>query len=342
MRQLACKIILLTGIALLAVGCRKDLTYEIEEVVPGYRMDLEIDWTLEWELSNGFDWSVNWDQSLFDEDYEYYRPKKPEGFGVVLYDKSNDDFVYNREMHLPTEGGKITVDESTRALLFYSDDSEYISLTNMSAPHTVYASTSTRVRASFDELHSGEKTVSTPDMMYGAYLEIDDLQYKEGYQNYKVSFNPLVYGYIVRFAIETNKEYISLARGALAGMAEGIYLKDRRTSDTTVTMFFDCDLKSYGVGAQVLTFGIPGHTLDGESRADDNGGRRYDIKLEILLKNGNILTYDFDVTDQIVSQPRGGVIFLDDILIPDDVAKEPNSGFVPNVSDWGDFIDVKL
>lgn len=334
------KFMMLCCIVLFASGCRKELTYEAAEVIPGYRMELGVDWILDWETSNGFDWSNNWSGDLFDEDYEYYRPKKPKGFGVVLYDKPDENYSYNRELHLASDGGKLSVDESTRALLFYSDDSDYITLSDMSAPHSVYASTSTRARSSFDELHSGERTVNPPDFLYGAYMEISDLQYQDGYQPYKVSFQPLVYGYVIRFAVATNREYISLARGALAGMAEGIYVKDRRTSDTAVTLLFDCDIKSYGVGTQVMTFGIPGHSLEDGNRVDIN--RRYDLSLEIMLNNGKVLSYEFDVTDQINRQPRGGVILINDIVITDDVAKEPNSGFNPNVEEWGDITDVYL
>lgn len=336
------KLISLCIIALIATGCRKELIYEVEEVVPGYRMEFDIDWTLDWELSNGFNWSENWEDGLFDESYEDYRPKRPDGFGVVLYDLA-EDYVYNREIHLPAEGdNKVTVDESTRAVLFYSDDSECINLSDMSRPHTAYASTGTRTRSSYSKRHAEERTVTPPDMLYGAYLEIDDLKKQEGYQQYKVSFKPLVYGYVIRFAVDTNKEQISLARGALAGMAEGIYLKDGRTSETAATLLFDCDLKSYGVGTQLMTFGIPGHSLDGVSRADGDSDRRYDLSLEILLRNGEILNYDFDVTDQVKNQPRGGVILIDGIDIPDEVAKQPNSGFYPEVDDWGDMTDIYL
>lgn len=341
MRQLFnYKIAILCGISLLATGCRKELTYEPEEIVPGYRMDLDVDWTLEWESSNGFDWSSSWSGDLFDEDYEHYRPKKPEGFGVVLYDMDDDEYAYNREIHLPSDGGKLSVDETTRALLFYSDDSDYITLSDIGAPHTAYASTNTRARSSFDELHSGERTVNPPDILYGAYMEVNDLQYQEGYQQQKVSFQPLVYGYVIRFAIDSNREYVALARGALAGMAEGIYLKDARTSGKAVTLLFDCDVKSYGVGTQVMTFGIPNHALDDGNKVD--ASRRYDVSLEIMLKNGKTLNYEFDVTDQVNRQPRGGVILLQDITIPDDVAKEPNSGFNPDVEDWGEMTDVYL
>lgn len=343
MRHYGFLYMLLCGVALLTTGCRKELVYEPEEVVPGYRMALDIDWALEWELGgNGLNWSNNWDLYGFDEGYDFYRPQLPEGFGIMLYDQNESNYTYSREMHLSTRGdSKITVDETTRALLLYSDDSEYINVSDISAPHTAYASTYTRTRSSFTKLHSEERTVSPPDILFGAYLEIDDLQQREGYQNYKVNFRPLVYGYVIRFAIDTNRKYISQARGALAGMAEGIYLKDGRTSDTAVTMLFDCDLKSYGVGTQVMTFGIPGHSLDKETNTVDDS-RRYDANLEILLKNGKVLNYNFDITDQVKRQPRGGVILLSDIEIPDEEAKEPNSGFIPKVSDWGDIINIDL
>lgn len=343
MKTNCAKYLLLCGVALLTLSCRKELTFEPEEIIPGYRMAFDIDWLLQWETSNNMDWSGNWDRDLFDGEYDDFQPRKPEGFGVVLYDLPAEDFVYNREQHLSSTGScRVSLDDSTRALLFYSDDSEYITVSGLQQPHTAYASTNSRTRSGFVKLHSEEKTVSPPDILYGAYMEIDNLQYVEGYQSYKLNFKPLVYGYVIRFAIDANREYIARARGALAGMAEGIYIKDGKTSDTAATLLFDCDLKNYGVGAMVTTFGIPGHSLEDGTRYAGNPNRRYDVNLEILLKNGKTLNYDFDVTDQVARQPRGGVIFLENIEIPDEVAKEPNSGFYPDVEDWGDMIDVAL
>jgi hypothetical protein len=101
-----------------------------------------------------------------------------------------------------------------------------------------------------------------------------------------------------------------------------------------------------GVTATVNSFGIPGYTpntsvLDNKGKIQGNSNT-YGLNLELRLKNGETVTYDFDVTDQVRIQPNGGMITVSGIVVPDEVGKKGGSGFNVEIKDWGDYKDVEL
>lgn len=59
------------------------------------------------------------------------------------------------------------------------------------------------------------------------------------------------------------------------------------------------------------------------------------LNLEVRLKNGKVKNFDFDVTDQVHRQPRGGVIIVDNLVIS-------GGEFEVDVEDWGDYEDILL
>ena len=152
----------------------------------------------------------------------------------------------------------------------------------------------------------------------------------------------MVYTYLVRYEFSSGLKYVSLARGAMAGMAGSVWLNSGRTSDEAVTILHDCTLESFGVQALVKSFGVPDYPNPHyQTRAD----RKYALNLEVRLRNGKTKSFDFDVTDQVTAQPQGGVIVVRGIEISDEEGKQTGgSGFDVNVDDWGEYedIDIKL
>ncbi len=103
-------------------------------------------------------------------------------------------------------------------------------------------------------------------------------------------------------------------------------------------MLFDAETNLWGVEAVVNTFGIPGYPNPDYTRAEF-----YGLNLEVRLRNGALLNFDFDITDQITRQPRGGVIDVYDIVIPDDIANEEDKGsFNVAIDGWGEYEDITL
>ena len=156
-----------------------------------------------------------------------------------------------------------------------------------------------------------------------------------------VRMKPLVYTYLIRYEFGRGLEYVALARGALAGMAESVFLKDGHTGDETATILFDCSKEAYGVETLVKTFGVPNYPGDHYTRSDGSDAR-FSLNLEVRLHNGKFKTFEFDVTDQLLGQPRGGVIVVDGIEIPDKEGTEGGGTFDPEVDKWGEYIDIPL
>ena len=297
---------------LLLTGCRKDaeLCYNHDEHSYGYRLEvgIEVD-------------------ALYDG-----LPVEVEGIAVVFYD---GQMGYTRETHLPGSGGRTTTDATTRAILFYNDDTECIVFSGMESLTEASATSTDCTRSGFEPLHPGERTVNPPDMLYACCVTDFQPERIEGWKPMAVTMQPLVYAYTVSYQMEGGRQYVAEARGALAGMAESVYLADGHTGDQSVTLLYDCTLTDQGAEARVNAFGIP-------SYPDGDPTRRYDLALELTLKNGKTLNFTFDVTDQVRSQPRGGVISVGGISVSDEQGASGGGGFQPSVEGWGESTDVDL
>lgn len=74
--------------------------------------------------------------------------------------------------------------------------------------------------------------MNQPDMLYGAYMEEYTAEKTLVPTELPVTLRPLVYTYMIRYEFESGQQYVALARGALAGMAETVYLNDGHTGKT--------------------------------------------------------------------------------------------------------------
>ncbi len=306
--------------------------------------DVSFEWEREWERDYGKAHSKNWDYQTYGFDYQELRPGTPEWVHVLHYNshgQSNSDF-------LNPQGGKMIVDKvNDNSLLFYNGDTEYIVISDLAYLPEARASATSRSRSTTSyvmQRHPDARSTNPPDILYAAYIEnVPDIQMHE-VRALPVKMQPLVYTYVIRYEFEEGLEYVSLARGALGGMAESVYLRDGVTSDETSIILYDCELKNYGFEAHVRSFGVPGFPDEYYGRSENiKQERPYSLNLEVILKNGKYLTFDFDVSEQLKNQPRGGVITVSGIKIEPDIGNaEGNSGFDVNLSDWGNVEEVKL
>ena len=331
--------VLIYGALLAAVslaGCRKELCYDHDTHALAVRVDVEATWLREWEQGNDLKLEENWDETLMGVRYDSLRPAEAEGIRVVVYDWEGG----MAERNIKSTGGLIAMREGLNSLLFYNNDTEYIVFDNLSESATATATTRSRSRASFDGLRDGERTVNAPDMLYGRYVADYEAERRLDTVALPVEMRPLVYTYLVRYEFSHGLKYVALARGALAGMAESVYLNDGHTGNTTATVLYDeCSIEDWGVMAEVRSFGAPNYPNADYSRAPEG---TYMLNLEVRMKNGKTLTFDFDVTDQVTAQPRGGVITVSGVEIDDETGLEGGSSFDVEVSDWGEYEDVVL
>lgn len=323
-------------ILLLLSGCRKDLCYTHDEHGWAVKVNVVADWEQEWERMHETDWEQNWMED-FSCSYDELRPDVADGIRVLLYPDQGDRY---NEYNLEAEGGRLSMAEGMNSLLFYNNDTEYIVFSDLDASAAASATTRTRTRTTFTSTpaHADERTINEPDMLYGTYVDEYEAQKTVEPVDLPLTMRPLVYTYLVRYEFSHGLEYVALARGALAGMAESVYLQDGHTGEEAATVLYDCTLQSYGAEAQVQTFGVPNYPGEGYGRA----AQVYTLNLEVRLNNGKILDYEFDVTAQVEKQPRGGVILVDGIEVSDEDGQEGSGGFDVDVDGWGDYVDIPL
>jgi len=215
---------LLPALLLLTVtGCRKDLCYNHDEHALTVKTDIAADWELEWERPYDMDWQGTWDEQLMGRPYDDLRPEAADGIRALVY----RDGELIAEHNLPAAGGRLPLSEGTFDLLFHNNDTEYVLIDNSTTAAATRATTRTVTRGGFMELHEGERTVNQPDMLYGHYLEDHVTERTLEPVSLPVLMHPLVYTYLIRYEFESGLEYVALARGALAGMAESVYLSGR-------------------------------------------------------------------------------------------------------------------
>jgi len=316
----------------------KDLCFNHDDHALIYQTQLSTQYEQEWQYHyNGTDWLADWPAN-FGMTYESLLPPLPTGLRVVTYNSDGSHNIAN----LPPEGDMLYFSAGEHSMLFYNNDTEFIIFDGLDGYASAKATTRSRSRSSylgntFSE-NRNENTVNPPDVLYGNYLaEFKDAGGTEP-QQLSIIMRPLVFSYLVRYDISEGLEYVALARGALAGMAESVYLNSGTTSVEDATILYDCTVESFGAQAIVRSFGVPDFPNEHYSR----GNRKYALNLEVRLRNGKILSYDFDVTDQVAAQPRGGVITVGGIVIPEEAAQTGGSGFDVEVSDWGEFQDIDL
>ncbi|WP_352423149.1 DUF5119 domain-containing protein [Proteiniphilum sp.] len=319
----------------------KELCYNHDEHSPKSQVLVKAAYEKEWQYNyeGGTDWKTfpTW-QETFGMAYDALRPVTPEGLRVQVYNADGSNNIVN----LAPEGGIVPMSEGEHSLLFYNNDTEFIVFDNLQTSASARATTRTRSRSSYignSYMQSrAENTVNPPDMLYGYYIDSYIARRTVEPEEIPVTMHPLVFTYLIRYEFSAGLQYVVLARGALAGMAESVYLTTGRTSENDVTVLFDCDMEAFGPQAVVKSFGIPDFPNEQYTRME----RRYALNLEVRMKNGNIKSFDFDVTDQVKAQPRGGVIVVRDFGITDEEGQEGGSGFDVEVNDWGEFEDIEL
>lgn len=300
----------------------------------------------EWQQpgENGFDWQNygSWADSLGME-YESLRPGIPEGLRATVY---NSDST-SESTNLAPEGGLVRMSPGLHSLLLYNNDTEYIVFSNMRRFASAMATTRTRTRSSYIDSRgagSDEHTVAQPDMLYGNYVE--QFAATRGTATpLTATMHPLVFTYLIRYEFSHGIEYVALARGALAGMAEGVMLGSGRTSKEAATVLFDATVSSFGVQATVRSFGTPDRPNPAYTTNSlaSKAAQRCGLNLEVRLKNGKIKSFDFDVTDQVAAQPKGGVIIVRGLEVTREEGKQTGgSAFDVKVVNWGEYRDIDL
>lgn len=325
--------VILTALLLSLAGCRKELCYNHDEHGFNVRAYVQPEWELEWMRDYGISAVYGMEEESFIP-YEYLIPRAGKGIACVSYHESG---MFSTR-HIDSTGGVLYLQEGIQDLLFYNNDTEYIVFDGMDTFAEASASTRTRTRASYNMTHEDETTVNPPDMLFGAWLGNFEGVMSSTADTLKVSLKPLVYKYLVIFEVTEGIELVNSASGGMAGMAGRVYMHDGHTDDETVTILFDnCPIVDNYIIAIVSTFGAPG--FDYEDSSYDAADRKFGLNLTLTLNSGKTVYSDFDITDQMSIQPRGGYIYIPNISI----STEGGEGFFDvTVGDWGNEEEIDL
>ena len=322
-------------------SCRTEICYNHFPVA-----DVTLSWEQEWERDYGMGYAAAWDKDFYGFDYDYLKPERPEWVNLIRYTGTGE---VSSEKYFSPSGGQLMLDpHNDKSLLLYNGDTEYIVLSDIASLPDARATATTRTRASISyiiERHPGVRSMNPPDILYSAYVgQLPDVPIHET-REVPVKLQPLVYTYVIRYEFEQGLEHVALARGAIAGMAESVYLRDGKTSDESAILLYDCDIKDYGCEARVRSFGVPGFPDKYYGRADEDMEEGpYTLNLELMLKNGKTKEFNYNIASQMKDQPKGGVIIVRGIKVEDEEAKPDPvaSGFEVDLTSWGAGTDVEL
>ncbi len=355
MKRYLLNILLCLTIAANLTSCNhKDLCFDHREHAHKHHINIIADYRYDWEENyGGPNWQNAWPTYYLP--YDGLRPTKPAGIRVVNYQDGVGSNIHN----IGADGGVVTLFEGQNDILLYNNDTEYIvfNRSDDGSGATTRATTRTRTRATYMEseyAHPGEETMTAPDMLFANYLEDFEVEKLPHPLDVEVALQPLVFTYKIRYEFASGLEYVSLARGALSGMARSVQMNTGVTSDEGATILFDCEVVGknsndgneaeaglYGARAVVMSFGAPSFpNANYPTRTRSQG--KHALNLEVMLTNGHLISFDFDVSDQVQAQPHGGVIVVKDIVIKPEEGTEGSGAFDVKVNEWGEWEDVTI
>ncbi len=319
----------------------KELCFDHWDHASRYSVDCRIGWQRQWQYPSdgGADWQAGWQDYDFGMAYDDLLPPKPSGVRTQVYTDGHN----NEHSNISADGGIVNMTPGEHQILFYNNDTEYIVFNDITSLAQATATTRSRSRSTYIgnstvKPSQKENTVNPPDFLFGHFIESYRAEKSQVAPVVDITMKPLVFRYLIRYHFAHGLEYVGLGRGALAGMAGSVYLTDGHTGSDAATVLYDCELRPWGVEAVVNTFGVPNYPNPDYSRATGV----YGLNLEVRLRNGRIKNFDFDVTDQINRQPRGGVIEIFGIVISDEEGKEDGGSFNVDIDGWGEYNDIVI
>lgn len=172
-----------------------------------------------------------------------------------------------------------------------------------------------------------------PEELFSAYDQAEEIDHNlTGFvwdeergvwlKTLEAKLQPLTYIYLTQIIIHNNNGRIVGVDGEadLSGMASSTNLNTGYTGSTPVAVNYRCRMKKHIdvegedvdiVGGRVMTFGICNHVCNRVSRApipDHEDPDRHYIDCTFISNEGMEVTKAFDVTDQVRTRFKGGVL----------------------------------
>lgn len=234
------------------------------------------------------------------------------------------------------------------------DDAISIIIDERTSLDSVYASTNKTPRyVTVPNKATATRTHYQPEELFSAYTQAIDIDRNHtGFEwdpdrerwvkHLEATLYPLTYIYLTQVILHHNNGRIVAVDGNadLSGMASSTNVNSGYTGSEPVAVNYNCHMKQHInmngedvdiVGGRLLTFGMCNHNNYIVTRGpipDHQDADRHYIDCTFIFNNGAEKTMSFDVTDQVRTRFKGGVltvhIDVDDIEIP---GKTGGSGF---------------
>ena len=206
--------------------------------------------------------------------------------------------------------------------------------------------------------------LNQPEIFFGAYSEnvyvspnIEDYEYDPVENIYikhiETELRPLVYIYLVQFVLLNNEDgRIKGINGntAISSMASGTNVKTGHTSSTPSLVYFNTRMKENIMvegkrcnvfGGKLTTFGLCDNEPYSRSGSEYRGGRadlKNKVYFDLVWNNGQVKTYEADVTSQMQANSHGGVITVwvdcGQFTQPEGGQETGGSLFIPTIEDY--------
>ena len=206
--------------------------------------------------------------------------------------------------------------------------------------------------------------LNQPEIFYGAYPEniyispnLEDYEYDPVENLYikhiDARLRPLVYIYLVQFVLYNNEDgKIKAVNGnaALSSMASSTNVNTGRTGNKPAVVYFNTRMKKNltakgrncdVIGGKLTTFGLcdnEPYTKSGAMYAGSRSNLRNMLYFDLIWKNDGVKTYEFDVTDQCLTQAHGGIltVYIDCATLTPPAPGPTSTGslFIPTVEDY--------
>lgn len=339
-------------------SCREDLCYGHNH---GKTVNFFVDWIQDFDIYWSEDWRDKYNNS-FEIDWNKLAISEPEGVRAVIYPWSEDKGKIIRNM--PSSGGQVILNHGYYDCLLYNNDTEFIQFDDTDNAALSTATTRSRNVVSFsmtmDKLE--ENVVNQPDMLFSAAVDSLQIEYNEfnlndvestveKFKDLDITMYPLVHTYVLRFNIESGMKYVAVARGMLKNMAGTVNMMTGKTLSDMVSLEFEEYTKDEGgITAYIKSFGLcnynPGfgnreargfYDNTSESRSDrprSTGNEKNTLTIQLALESGKIKTVEFDVTEELRKQPRGGILTVGGIVITAEEGAGPSGNFGVNLNPW--------
>ncbi len=372
-----CKLpFVLALMALTLAGCKPEPPLHLYDAgsiyinIPQVELQLDTYWDYETAYGAYYDWRAEWyygwdetDTKLFGE-LDFVEPSK---FNLRRYFTASTPYAPHTSVISTSVSGNtcslecnwgywdfltwndITTADGVQSLNFDESSLEYVE-----------AYTNQTMRSSRYQAPAYTRSFYEPELLYAAYTQAIDINrelkgfyFDEERQVWimlvDMTLEPVTYIYLTQVILHHNRNKIVGVDGSadLSGMARTVKLNDGVAGETPITVFYntrlknDCNMNGELVdiaGGRLTTFGIcnqNGNRINSRSEVKDEYQHYMDINMQ--FNNGTDSTFVFDVTEQVRSRWKGGVITIeldmDTIPVP---SRAGGSAFNAVVQDYED------